>query len=155
MACLFRWQWYAWPRSFGGIWMNLEEFVRGKHCSGWKKKRIKPGLRARERGYGIRTGPPKSLGQPCLRQSRYDPFNTIQLFPFWFCSILYRLLKWINMIPALTNAVAGHGHFLVCTEHFCSKDAIVTLQYSCTLIIKEIDQKAWLQNTTIQIFTIR
>jgi len=31
---------------FGGI---LEEFVREKHCSGWKKKRIKPGLRTRER----------------------------------------------------------------------------------------------------------
>ena len=35
------------------VWRNLdglEEFVREKHYSRWKKKRIKPGLRARERG---------------------------------------------------------------------------------------------------------
>ena len=30
-------------------WM-LDEFVREKHCSGWKNKRIKPDSRARERG---------------------------------------------------------------------------------------------------------
>jgi len=46
-----------WPRQpLGGIleefgWFGgmLEEFVREKYCSGGKKKRIKPNLRARER----------------------------------------------------------------------------------------------------------
>ena len=39
-ACLAPFAW----RNFGGIWMNLEEFVREKHCSEWKNKWIKPGL---------------------------------------------------------------------------------------------------------------
>ena len=37
--------------------MNLEEFVRGKYCSGWKKKRIKPDLRARERAKVLASWP--------------------------------------------------------------------------------------------------
>ena len=32
------------PVCLKEFWRNMEEFVRGKHCSGWKKKRIKPGL---------------------------------------------------------------------------------------------------------------
>ena len=36
---------------FGWFGGTLEEFVREKHCSGRKKKRIKPGLKARERGH--------------------------------------------------------------------------------------------------------
>ena len=41
MDCLEEFGW------FGGM---LKEFMREKHCSEWKKKRIKLGLRARERG---------------------------------------------------------------------------------------------------------
>ena len=40
----------------GEICMNLEESVRGKHCSGWKKKRIKSSLRARGRGRNVIIG---------------------------------------------------------------------------------------------------
>ena len=40
-------------KEFGWFGGMLEEFVREKHCSGWKKKRIKPDLRARERGQRV------------------------------------------------------------------------------------------------------
>ena len=68
--CTPAWHTYVYsPRSdgmvlekfgwFGGI---LEEFVWRKHCSGWKKKRIKPGSRARERS--LVTGLVMAKGKP-------------------------------------------------------------------------------------------
>ena len=71
---------YGW---FGGM---LEEFVREKHCSGWKNKRIKPGWRARERGLNF------------LRLGFYlFKFLIYSLFPKYMSFSIFEKQFWLNI----------------------------------------------------------